>query len=281
MANLYLAIRDGGKTNEEGAMRLLGKLAGGQNVGRIGSGDFAVSQHGTPNMTVDVATGDLIIPYTSYIYHGWNTAVQSVTIAASDASNPRISRVVAYIDLAVVASTNPNNPDAIKLKEVAGTPAGSPVRPNDAAVQASVGSGNPFTDLADVLVSATVTTIVTAKITDTRSLFVLGGGIGGILLAQTGVCSVANDVAALVITPKSGSFSSCYVRCKTAPTGAALTGRINKNGVQVATFSISAGAQNQTQTGLSIAFSAGDYFTLDITQIGSSVAGSSLSAVLG
>ena len=281
MANRYLAVRDGGKTGEEGAMRLFSKLAGTQNEGRVSSDDLAVAQNGTPNMSVNVGVGDIIIPYTTYIYHGWIDATQNKTITAADPTNPRIDRVVAYVDRAILGTTNSNNPDALVLAVVAGTPAGSPVRPNDAAVETAVGAGNPYTDLADVRVEAAVTTIVTAKITDTRSLFILGGGIGGILLPQNGVASVSNDVAPLIVVPKSGSFTALYARCKTAPTGAALTGRVNKNGVQVATFSIAAGAFNTSSTGLSIAYSAGDYFTLDITQVGSGVAGANVSVVLG
>lgn len=281
MANLYLAVRDGGKTNEEGAMRLLGKLAGGQNVGRIGSGDFGVAQHGTPNMSVDIATGDIIIPYTSYIYHCWSTALQTVTIAVADATNPRISRVVAYVDLSVVASTNPNNPDAIKLKEVAGSAAGSPTRPNDAAVQASVGSGNPFTDLGDVRVEAMVTTIVNAKITDTRSLFVLGGGIGGIQFPSIGTQYVQTAICLSWVAPGPGTFTKVYARARTAPTGADLIYSIKKNGVQVTTVTIAAGSQTGNTTGLSITFSANDYFDIDCTQIGSTVPGADVKVSVG
>lgn len=287
----YLAIRDGGKTSEEGFTRLISKLSGAQNKGKVGLSDFATTQNGTPNMTVNVAVGDIIIPQTggNYFYHGWTDAIKNVAVGTSDPSNPRIDRLVAYIDLAVVSSASSNNPGALKFKSVKGTPAGSPTRPSDGTVNASytdattggIGAGNPFVDIADITVDAAVTSILNAKIADKRALFQLGSGIGGIMLVGNGSLTVANDIASPVITPKNGSFTSMYSRVKTAPTGAALIGRVNKNGTLIATFTIAASALNETQTGLNIPFSAGDYFALDITQIGSTVPGSNLTVVLG
>lgn len=174
---LYVAIRNGGKTNEEGATRLLSKIAGNQNAGIINSTDFEVTENGTPNMTLDVAAGDIVIPYQDYIFHAWSDAEEAITIPTADPSNDRIDRIVAYIDLAVVDDTDSNNPDALKIGVVEGTPAGSPVRPNDAAVESEIGAGNPFVDLADVLVDNGVTSITDSKITDKRELFLLGGGV--------------------------------------------------------------------------------------------------------
>lgn len=277
----YLSFRDGGKTNEEGISRLAQKLAGTQNSGVIGSTDLAASQNGTPNMSVNLAVGDIVIPYSSYQYHGWTDAVKNVTISASDATNPRIDRVVAYIDLSVVDSTNSNNPGALKFKSVAGTAAGSPTRPNDATVQSSVGSGNPFVNIADVRVEATVTSILDAKITDTRPLFQLGGGVGGAEFGLAGDLVVANDQTMYWIAPRAGTFLNIYARVKTAPTGADLNIRVNKNGVSFKTVSITAGATNATSAIASGQFSAGDYFSLDITQIGSTISGADLTVALG
>lgn len=277
----YLAIRDGGKTNEEGATRLLNKLAGTQNTGIVGASDLLVTQNGTPNMTVNIATGDAVLPINGYFYHGWNDASISKTITTADPSNPRIDRVVAYIDLAVVSSASSNNPNAFLTKVVAGTPAGSPSRPSDVAVQASVGSGNPWINLADVRVEAAVTSILTAKITDTRGLFQLGGGVGGIQFTIGGTLVVANNQTPYWIAPKAGVMTNIYAIVKTAPTGAALNIRINKNGVSAATFSISATSTTGNSTGLSITFAAGDYFSIDITQIGSTIAGADLTVAVG
>lgn len=280
MANKYVGIRNGGKTDEEGALtRLLNKVAASQNFGKIGTGDFLVAENGTPNMTLSVATGDIVIPYLGYFFHCWSTATQSVTVTTADPTNPRIDRLVAYIDLAVVQSTTSNNVDAIVLKCVAGTPAGSPARPNDAAVQSSVGAGNPFIDLCDVSVPASDTAITNSQLTDTRSLFQLGGGVGGIQFTLSGTITVADDQTPYWVAPKNGTFTVAYARIKTAPTGQALKIRVKKNGVAVTginTLDISAGAQNANATGLSISYVAGDYFSIDITQVGSTVAGANL-----
>ena len=287
MANKYVGIRNGGKTDEEGALtRLLNKVAGSQNFGKIGTNDWRITENGTPNMTVQVATadiGDIVIPYLGYFFHAWCTAAQSVTVPTADPTNPRIDRLVAYIDLAVVQSTTSNNVDAVVLKCVAGTPAGSPSRPNDAAVQSSVGAGNPFIDLADISVPANDTTISNAQITDTRSLFQLGGGVGGIQFGILGTVIVADDQTNYWVAPKNGTFTVAYARIKTAPTGQALKIRVKKNGVAVTginTLDISAGAQSANATGLSISYVAGDYFSIDITQVGSTVNGADLTLAI-
>jgi hypothetical protein len=278
----YVAIRNGGKTDEEGATRLLRKLAGTQYQGIVGTSDMAVSQNGTPNMSVNVSTGDIVIPYLNYFFHGWIDATKNVTVNASDPTNGRRDRVVAYIDLSVVSSASSNNPGALKFKAVAGTPSGSPVYPDDTAVQTSVGAGNPWVEIGRIVVGATVTTIVTGNLTQTQPLFQLGGGVGGIQFAVIGQMSVLNDVTPYWVAPKNGTFTSIYGRVKTAPTGQALNGRINKNGTQVATFTISASSLTVTpQTGLSLSFVAGDYFNLDITQVGSTIAGSDLTLAVG
>jgi len=277
----YLNIRNGGKTNEEGAMRLFAKLAGTQNKGKVGVTDLAVSQNGTPNMSVNVAAGDIIIPYQNYIYHGWSDAVVNKTVSAADPSNPRIDRVVAYVDLSVVSSASSNNPGALLFAVVAGTPASSPTRPSDPTVQAAVGAGNPFVDLADLAVSAADTSIITSEITDKRALFSLSGGVGGIEFGIPGALTVNNDLTPYWIAPRDGLFTSIYARVKTAPTGQALNMRLNKNGSSAATFSIAAGATNVSSTGLSIAFVAGDYFNFDVTQVGSTLPGSDLTVAVG
>lgn len=282
-----MGIRNGGKTDEEGALtRLLNKVAGSQNFGKIGTNDWRITENGTPNMTVQVATadvGDIVIPYLGYLFHAWCTAAQSVTISAADPTNPRIDRVVAYIDLAVVQSTTSNNVDAVVLKAVAGTPAGSPTAPNDAAVQSSVGSGNPWIELARIDVPASDTAITNSQITDYRSLFQLGGGVGGIQFTIQGTVTVADDQTPYWVAPKNGTFTVAYARIKTAPTGQSLNMRVKKNGVAVTginTLNISAGAQSANATGLSISYVAGDYFSIDITQVGSTVAGADLTLAI-
>lgn len=126
-------------------------------------------------MKVNVG-GTLIDTTNGFPYYGWMDAAENVTIATADGSNPRIDAIVAYVDLTVVSSSNSNNPNALKLKAVSGTPAGSPTAPNDATIQTSVGGTNPFIRLAHVTVNAAATTITNANISDQRVFATVGSG---------------------------------------------------------------------------------------------------------
>lgn len=76
---------------------------------------------------------------------------------------------------------------------------------------------------------------------------------------------------------RAGTFGTFDMYVKTAPAGAALTVQINKNGSSIGTGTIADGATSGTGQALSsTSFSAGDYLTVDITQIGSSTAGEDL-----
>lgn len=168
----YVSFRDGGKTNEEGFLRPFAQLL--SSLGVMGSSDLAVSQRGAgANKSVDIAAGDAFFSYNGYAYYGWNTATvndSSTVITDNSSGNPRIDAVVAYIDLTVVSSASSNNPNALKFKVVAGTPAGSPSAPDDSTIQSSIGAGNPFIRLANVAVANGFSSIVNANITDTRTL---------------------------------------------------------------------------------------------------------------
>lgn len=166
--SLATSNRDGGKTSESGHLRAIMKglkaqVLTGLNVSQRGAG---------ANLSVDVAIGDAVIPRSdlTYGHPAWNDAVYNQVIAAADVSNPRRDIIVMYIDYgnAVSTAVSNNTNGVVKIKAVAGTPAGSPSDPNDAAIQASVGSGNPFIKLARVRVGAGVTTISNSVIDDLR-----------------------------------------------------------------------------------------------------------------
>ena len=76
---------------------------------------------------------------------------------------------------------------------------------------------------------------------------------------------------------RAGTFGTFDMYVKTAPSGAALTVTVNKNGSSIGTGTIADGATSGLGQSLSpTSFSAGDYLTVDITQIGSSTAGEDL-----
>lgn len=115
----------------------------------------------------------------------------SVTITTANGANPRIDVIVAYYDTGTTPS-GVNNPNMLLFAAVAGTPAGSPAAPNDAAIQSSIGSGKPFIKLAQVLVGTSVTTITNSNISDKRSFIAPQGTSGYQVLGATPSTVTAN-----------------------------------------------------------------------------------------
>lgn len=162
----FLSFRDGGKTDEEGISRYVSKLFGGEVITGL-----QVTQQSPVALGVAVSAGDVMVPSgNDYPYIGWNDASLNITINTADGSNPRYDLIVAYVDLSVVDSTNPNNPGAFEITNVTGTPAGSPVEPNNAAIEAVIGGGNPYVILARVTVGTGVTSITNSNIQDRRTM---------------------------------------------------------------------------------------------------------------
>jgi len=97
-------------------------------------------------------------------------------------------------------------------------------------------------------------------------------------------CAVASDVTNHWIAAASGTFRECFATAKIAPTGASLIMRINLNGVNIfsSNLTIPAGSTAVIST---TAFSATntvvqeDLLTIDITQIGSVVAGQTVTVM--
>lgn len=129
--------------------------------GVVRATDLAVTQNGTPNMTVNVAAGGCFIRGTQSAnqgaYHLYNDASLSVAISAADATNPRR-------DLIIAQARDLNYSGADKdgrIIVVTGTPAASPSDP-------SLSSYPNALVLARVAVAAGATSILTANITDLR-----------------------------------------------------------------------------------------------------------------
>lgn len=182
--SLGTSNRDGGRTSESGHLRAIYKAL----FGEVLSG-LKVSQRGAgANMSVDVAIGDAVIPRSdaTYGHPSFNDAIYNQAIAAADVSNPRRDIIVMYIDYGVTPSTGVSNNTngVVAIKSVAGTPAGSPADPSDVAIQASVGSGNPWIKLARVAVAAGATSITDSVITDLRTMASGLQQAGGPLIKQ-------------------------------------------------------------------------------------------------
>lgn len=142
-------------------------LLGGRS-GVFTPNDLTVTQNGTPNMSVNVASGRASIAGSESTMQGsyvvLNDATKNLTIAAADPTNPRRDLIIAKVqDAAYSGATN-----AWSLAVVTGTPAASP---SDPATPAN------SVVLARVAVAALATSIVTANITDLRPRLAAAGGV--------------------------------------------------------------------------------------------------------
>lgn len=131
---------------------------------------FKVEAQATPDMTVKVNTGRAYIKgAATNAYPVRSDANESVAIPPNSSGNPRIDAIVLYIDLSATANTEATN--VAKLILVQGTPAASPVAPNNTEIGTAIGSANPFIRLAHVTVASGATSISNANISDQRTTF--------------------------------------------------------------------------------------------------------------
>jgi hypothetical protein len=136
---------------------LLGGFTPIQGVAR--AADFVVTALGTPNMSVNVASGFALITGTNNspvqgVYHVYNDATVNLVIAASNPTNPRVDVVCLTVRDAYYSGTNN---DAI-LQVITGTPGGTP------SVPAIPANSIP---LAHIYVGANVTSITNSAINST------------------------------------------------------------------------------------------------------------------
>jgi hypothetical protein len=139
--------------------------------GIVQSGDLAVTQQSSPNMTIAVGAGRIWVPGTSLatvnpgggayypqgLYYTENDAAVTLAISAANVTNPRIDMVICQIqDTAYGAGTN-----LAQLAVVTGTATAGATLANLSGVGALPASSLV---LANVLVPANASTIVTADI---------------------------------------------------------------------------------------------------------------------
>jgi len=127
---------------------------------------WAVTEQTPQARAVNVAIGEGFFVKTGMTYHGYSTAVNSVSVSANSSGNPRVDAIVAYVDLSASAGTDATN--VLKFACVAGTPASSPVIPDNTAILSAIGAGNPYIILASVAVANGASVIATANISDLR-----------------------------------------------------------------------------------------------------------------
>ncbi len=138
--------------------------------GAVGLGDLLVTQNGTPNMSVNIAAGEIWIPGTAATgnddapqgqYFGYNDATLNLAVAASNPTNPRIDKVCATVEDAAYSGSN----NDWKLQVVTGTPTAGATLAN---LNGAAATPSNSIVLAYVLVPANATTIITADIQDNR-----------------------------------------------------------------------------------------------------------------
>ena len=96
---------------------------------------------------------------------------------------------------------------------------------------------------------------------------------------QDGTLTV-NTGTARWYSPRAVTITKIRKHVATAPVGAALNMTLKKNGSSIKTFSIAAGGSTNVTDNLNLSVAEGDYLTVDITQIGSTTAGSDLNIVI-
>lgn len=127
--------------------------------GSVTAGSFAVTQNGTPNMSVNVAAGLAWVEGTEAttqgVYLVENDATVNKAVSAASGSNPRKDIVVVRVrdeDYSGVIS-------AADVEVIAGTPAASPAVPATPANSMKV---------AEITVGQSASTVVSANILSTR-----------------------------------------------------------------------------------------------------------------
>lgn len=135
--------------------------------GVVGSGDLAVTALSTPNMSVNVAAGQVWIPgtFSGYSYQGQyyclNDGTINVLIPGSDPTYPRIDLIVAQVLDAAYGSAS----SEWQIVDIEGTASSSPVIPTAPASSIV---------LAQIAVGAAVSSITSSNITDERTFVGLG-----------------------------------------------------------------------------------------------------------
>lgn len=138
-------------------------------------GQLAVTQNGTPNMSVNVASGVVFIPGTEStaqgVYFCENDATVNLSITTAPGSGlNRIDLIVAKVEDSFYSGAT----NAWSLAVVTGTAASSPTAPTP--------PNNSIT-LAQIFVGSLVTSIVTGNITDKRFH---AAGLGGVIVCTSG-----------------------------------------------------------------------------------------------
>lgn len=171
-------------------------------AGVVNQSDCAVTQNGTPNMSVNVASGVAYILNPAWTAASltetkyWrikNDATVNVAISANASGNPRITSIFAKLTTGTTPDDYGTNVGSFVA--VDGTPAGSPTAP------AAPSDGNGYTRLADITVASGASSIVTANIADRRSIVDIANSTGWIPVNESWTYTGADSPTFTFIVP--------------------------------------------------------------------------------
>lgn len=135
---------------------------------------FLVTENsGGADMDLEVAAGVAGLIKGNKSYPVLSDDTETVTIGNNASGQTRIDAIVLHVDVDETVNTDASN--VVKLAVVPGTPAGSPVAPNAAAIEGVIGSSDPYIVLAHVTVTNGASSITDANITDVRKAIRLKG----------------------------------------------------------------------------------------------------------
>jgi len=129
------------------------------------------------------------------------------------------------------------------------------------------------------IATASETAGVSVGIDSADVVDIIGDTIEYAQLNQSGTLEITTGIVRWA-APKNINISKTTASVGTAPVGSSLITTLNKNGSTIDTLTIADGSTTDANTGLSLAVNSGDYLTVDITQIGSSTAGSDLNLIV-
>lgn len=278
--------------------RLLTSMLMSQGYGRdaltgaLNSASFRVRQDSGANMHVRVGNGTNTKRDT-YVLRGstagqgayavrMDAAYVDLTVPTTDAGLPQKYSVFLFVDDATYSGTAARA--RVGLTCLRGTPNASPVAPSPDAAWSAYARLCTFELPAG---ASAVTDAILAAGSDDRSPSSLlhFGGPQLFTWSMSGVLAVASGGLGFR-APIALELQHVRLSVSTAPTGAALLVDVNKNGTTMFTTqanrpTIAAGAYTETAITAPdvVSIAAGDRITVDIDQVGSTIAGSNLVVV--
>lgn len=175
-----------------------------------------------------------------------------------------------------VAKMTSSATDRLFGRDTAGSGAGE---------ELTVGGGLEFTGSGGIQRSA-LTGVVSAAAGSGTTAFVAGSVPFFIPFMRAGTLATGTGTLRYRM-PVACTVQHVRLAVGTAPTGAAILVDVNKNGTTIfstqgnrPTVAISASAETATTAPDITAYAAGDYLTIDVDQVGSSVAGADLSVIV-